>query len=163
MRVLSVLFLVSVSFSFSSVQKSEYDIPVYKKYAAFEHLLHQDNDSIYVINFWATYCKPCIEEMPYFEQINADYADKKVKVILVSLDFESHLSSRVIPLLEAKNIQSKVVILDDPKAHKWVPQVDKKWSGALPATVIYRGNKRAFYEKSFDLESLEKALKPFLK
>src|SRR5690606_6809447 len=45
------------------------------------------NDSIYVINFWATWCKPCIKELPAFEKIASEYADKKVKVLLVSLDF----------------------------------------------------------------------------
>ena len=42
---------------------------------------------VYLIDFWATWCKPCIKELPAFEELNARYQDKGLKVVLVSLDF----------------------------------------------------------------------------
>ncbi len=117
------------------------------------------NDTIYVINFWATWCKPCVEELPAFEKIASNYSDKKVKVLLVSLDFSDKIDSQVIPFLEKNNIKSEVVLLDDADANGWISKVSEAWSGAIPATVIYSKDKRKFYEQSFTFEELENELK----
>lgn len=116
----------------------------------------------YVINFWATWCKPCVKELPYFEKIASDYSEKNVKVLLVSLDFPDKIESQVIPFLEKNNIKSEVVLLDDPDANSWIPKVSPNWSGAIPATVIYKNEKRKFYEQSFTFDELENELKLFM-
>jgi thiol-disulfide isomerase/thioredoxin len=125
-------------------------------------LLSKKNDTTYIVNFWATWCKPCIKEMPYFEQINSKYAKEKVKVVFVSLDFPDKLDSQVIPFLEKNNIQSQVVLLDDADANSWIPKVSSQWSGAIPATIIYNTANRKFYERSFTYEELENELKTLL-
>ena len=66
-------------------------VPVYEKFSELESLFQFENDTTYVINFWATWCKPCIEELPYFESLHKKYQDKKVRVVLVSLDFDLSL------------------------------------------------------------------------
>jgi len=124
--------------------------------------LQKKNDSIYVINFWATWCKPCIKELPAFEKLASDYSDKNVKLVLVSLDFPDKLESQVIPFIKKNNIQSEVVLLDDSDANSWIPKVSPQWSGAIPATIIYKKDNRKFYEQSFTFEELEVELKTFL-
>jgi len=125
-------------------------------------LLTKDNDTTYVINFWATWCKPCIKELPAFEQLNKVYADKKVKVVLVSLDFADKIETQVIPFMDREDIQSQVVLLDDGDANSWIPKVSSEWSGAIPATLIYKKDTRKFYEKSFTYPELEKEVKSIL-
>ena len=127
-----------------------------------QQYLQKKNDSIYIINFWATWCKPCIKELPYFEKLATDYSGKKVKLLLVSLDFPDKLESQVIPFIEKNNIQSEVVLLDDADANSWIPKVSKDWSGAIPATIIYKKDTQKFYEHSFTFEELESELKTFL-
>ncbi|TXD81785.1 TlpA family protein disulfide reductase [Subsaximicrobium wynnwilliamsii] len=129
----------------------------------FESLLHKKDNYTYVINFWATWCAPCIKELPHFEQLNAQYADKNVKVILVSLDFPNQYDFRLKPYISSNGIKSKVVALNDPDSNSWIPKVDKNWTGAIPATLIYNDQKRTFYEQSFDYDQLQTAVKPFLK
>ena len=124
--------------------------------------LTKDNDSIYVVNFWATWCKPCIKELPAFEKLNTEYSDQKVKVILVSLDFPKKVGTQVIPFMEKNNIQSQVLLLDDTDANSWIPKISKKWSGAIPATLIYSNSARLFYEQSFTFEELEEELNKFI-
>lgn len=124
--------------------------------------LQKKNDSIYVINFWATWCKPCIKELPAFEKLASDYSDKKVKLLLVSLDFPDKLESQVIPFITENKLQSEVVLLDDADANGWIPKISPEWSGAIPATVIYKKGIRKFYEQSFTFEELETELKTFL-
>ncbi len=126
-----------------------------------EYFLNRKNDTTYVVNFWATWCVPCIQELPHFERLNAEYKDEKVKVLLVSLDMHKMVESKLIPFIKEKNLQSDVVLLRDPDANSWIGKVDKSWSGAIPATVIYRKDKRKFYEKSFTYAELEKEVNNF--
>ncbi len=137
------------------------EIPMYD-FENFEPLLKVNDGKTRVINFWATWCKPCVAELPYFELINSRYPDNEVEVILVSLDLPKHVESKLIPFVKRQNIQSKVVLLDDPDANTWIPKVNKNWSGSIPATIIYKGNTVNFYERSFTYNELEKELKKML-
>lgn len=145
------------------VEKDGYSIKVYN-FDQIEPLFHPsaDNDTVYIFNFWATYCAPCIKELPYFEKVNEMYADKKVKVMLISLDFKSQIESRVIPFLKRKDIKSEVVVLSDPDANSWIDKVSPSWSGAIPATLVVKGEKREFYEKEFSYEELQSVINSFL-
>lgn len=128
-------------------------------YEGLRPYLHRDSDTLYLVNFWATWCKPCVEEMPYFEAINENYKDQKVKVLLVSLDDPSHMESRLKPFLIENNIRSEVILLDDVNANYWIEQVDERWSGSIPATVVYSRGFRDFYEKPFKFPELDSIVK----
>ncbi len=117
--------------------------------------LSTNSDSVYVVNFWATWCVPCVKELPEFEKINEIYGDSKVKVLLISLDNPRHMNSRVIPFIEQHNLKSEIVLLDDPRHNRWIPQVDESWSGAIPATIFFTKDKRSFYERAFTYDELE--------
>ncbi len=131
-------------------------------YNQLKPLLEKKDDKVYVINFWATWCAPCVKELPYFEKINKEYADKNVEVILVSLDFPKQVEKKLIPFISKRNLQSEVVYLNDVNEDVWIKAIDESWSGAIPATIIYNKNKREFYEQSFDYITLENELKTFL-
>ncbi|GAA3514912.1 hypothetical protein GCM10022393_31070 [Aquimarina addita] len=137
------------------------DIPVYD-FQSFEPLLHLDDGKTRIINFWATWCKPCVVELPYFELINSRYKEAGVEVILVSLDLPSQVDTKLIPFLAKQHIESEVLLLDDPDANGWISKVDKNWSGSIPATIICKGNKMNFYERSFTYNELEQELKKIL-
>jgi thiol-disulfide isomerase/thioredoxin len=149
MIVLSLL-LLTFSLSFA-------DIPV-MNFDEFERYLHKETDTTYVINFWATWCKPCVEEIPYFEKLNSEYSDRPVKVLMVSLDFARNLQSRLIPFIADNNMKSEVILLNDTRSHIWIEKVDPSWTGAIPATVIYNSKKRSFYEQAFKYHELESEL-----
>ncbi len=133
--------------------KQEESIPIYD-FDGFEHILHFEDEKTYVVNFWATWCRPCIKELPYFEELRENYKDTGVEVILVSLDFPENLESHVIPFIERHNLKSKVVLLDDVNSNRWIPLVSEEWSGAIPATIIYNKNERKFYERTFTYDEL---------
>ncbi|MDD3566780.1 MAG: TlpA family protein disulfide reductase [Bacteroidales bacterium] len=124
-------------------------------------LLHKETDTLYIVNFWATWCAPCVKEIPYFEQIAAEFAGSKLKVILINLDFPNHYENRLLPFVEKNKIQSKIVMLDDPDANRWINQVDPSWSGSIPATLIYNQHQRKFFEQEFTYEQLKDAVTSF--
>ncbi|WP_158838086.1 TlpA disulfide reductase family protein [Polaribacter sp. L3A8] len=131
-------------------------------YTELKPLLEKKDGKTYVVNFWATWCAPCVKELPAFEKLNQEYAAKNVEVILVSLDFPKQIDKRLIPFINKNNLQSKVVLLNDVNEDVWIKAIDATWSGALPATLIYNAKGRKFYEQSFDYEKLETELQSFL-
>lgn len=139
--------------------KENDEIEVYN-FEQLENFLETEQDQIYVVNFWATWCKPCINELPYFENLHVKYKSD-VKVVLVSLDFPNKLESQLIPFINKKGIQSHVVLLDDPYENEWIPKVDSTWSGAIPATLIFNRTERKFFEQSFTEEELENEIMKF--
>lgn len=122
-------------------------IAVFDNYTALEKEVLSDQNTIYVVNFWATWCAPCVKELPYFEQLNSE--NKNVKVVLISLDYKSQLESKLRPFLKKKNIQSEVVLLTDTNYNSWLSIVNKQWSGSIPATLIINKGKKFFIEKVF--------------
>jgi len=136
------------------------EIPVYD-FAGIEPILSSSSDTTFVINFWATWCAPCVEELPYFEELTRSSLGTPVKVILVSLDFRKQLVKRLLPFLDEHDIRSTVCVLDDPHANDWINKVDSGWSGAIPATLVFRGQRREFREQSFTREELFQLVQSF--
>lgn len=144
-----------------NVHFAEKDVPI-MNFSEIKPLLERNDDTTYVINFWATWCSPCVKEIPYFEEINRKFSGQKLKVILISLDFPSQYDTRLIPFITEYQIQSKVILLDDPRANNWIPLVDEKWTGAIPATLIYNNKGREFHQKVFTYEELENIIFDYL-
>lgn len=137
-------------------------IPIYKKFDGLEPLFQFENDTTYVVNFWATWCKPCVKELPYFEEFNSQHANEKVKVVLVSLDFPKQVESNLVPFVKKKALKSKVVVLLDGKYNDWIDKVSPDWSGAIPATYIYKGSKNRLVGEPFEnLEHLNEIVNHF--
>ena len=111
-------------------------------------------DSTYVVNFWATWCAPCIKELPHFEKLQADYKSDKLVVLLISVDFKSKLSSAVVPFVKRKNLKNEVLLLNESSPQEYIDRIDPSWSGSIPATLFIKGDKRKFVESEFTYEQL---------
>ena len=126
--------------------------------------LARPTDTVYVVNFWATWCGPCVKELPAFEQIRADNATKKVKVLLVNLDYASQLDKKVRPFVKQHGLKSEVVLLNETDPNAWIDRVDAAWSGALPFTLIVNNKtrQRLTFERELSPAELRTALHKFL-
>ena len=106
----------------------------------------KQNDTLYLVNFWATWCQPCVEELPDFMKVNNEFKTDKFKMILVSLDKASDFDTKVKNYIKTNNITPDVYVLSDNKRmNEWIPKINKTWSGAIPATAIYKNGKQVFF------------------
>lgn len=121
--------------------------------------INTSSERIQVFNFWATWCAPCVKEIPLFEKLNQE--NKSVDVTLVSMDFDLDPNpDKVNRFVARKNIQSKVVILAESDPNSWIDKIDKNWSGALPTTLIVntKSGKRKLVQKELHEGDLEKLI-----
>lgn len=121
-------------------------------------LLETKSDNIQIVNFWATWCAPCVKELPLFEKLHAE-SRPGIKIALVSMDMDLDPDpEKVYKFISRKNLQSEVFILNEQNANSWINKIEKQWSGALPATIIVnqKTGKRKFIEKELHEGDLEK-------
>jgi thiol-disulfide isomerase/thioredoxin len=111
-------------------------------------------DSVLVINFWATFCKPCIRELPYIQSIAKKLKDKRVGILLVSLDLPEAYPGVIDSFAKANNYDAPVVWLNETNADYFCPKIDEAWSGAIPATLFI--NRKKGYHKLVEDEMDEK-------
>jgi thiol-disulfide isomerase/thioredoxin len=147
-----------LSSSFRTTQRDIIDpdglkIPVLN-FQEFQEYYQDTSDTTYVINFWATWCKPCVAELGEFEKLS-DSADSITRVILVSLDFKVNWDSGLVKFIKERKLKSDVVVLYDTDADKWIPQVNEHWTGAIPATLIVKKENTWFHEGSVTYDTLK--------
>lgn len=126
------------------------------------HYLNSKNDTVYVINFWATWCVPCIQELPDFEKTISHFKEKKVKWVLVSLNAVKD-SSLVTKFLEKRNYNAENLLFDGGSPNEWIPKISSTWSGSIPATIIRNSRKSVFFEGKLNEEELTSNIKRLIK
>ncbi len=158
------LLLIFLSFLLVHTVAQSQEYTVFDSLPQLQKRVQQNSqNTTLVINFWATWCKPCVEELPSFDELNKQYAGQNVRVMLVSLDFKSKLKTNFIPFLVAHKLLSEVILFADQDANTWIPRIHEAWDGAIPATIVLRGSTKMFHTGKFETyEELETFVQPFL-
>lgn len=118
-------------------------------------LIHERAGRILLLNFWATWCKPCIEEFPELIRLQQTYRDSSVDIIAISVDYPDEVASKILPFLDSLGVSFTVFVADIPKPDDLIITLNPTWSGAVPATFVFdrNGQRRAFLlgEKSYEI------------
>lgn len=155
MKKITFVLLVVVFTSRSFAQEVEV-----VKFADLQKKMLYTEAPLTVFNFWATWCGPCIKELPHFDALESE--NSNVKVYLVSIDFQSELE-KVKKFVAKKALNSDVLFLDEKDPDDYMGKVSQEWSGAIPATLFVTDlGKTYFHEKAFTKEELEKTIKNYL-
>ena len=158
LRTLLLIFMMC----FSCKQASSQDIPRWKITDLEEYI--SKSDTPVIVNFWATYCVPCIKEIPYFQEVVKQYEKKGVKLLLVSLDFRESFPDKISSFADKRKFTSPIVWLDETDADYFCPKVDSAWSGVMPATLFINNKKghRSFFEEEMSKEKFETEIRKIL-
>ena len=144
------------SFLFIAIVVTATAQPKIVKLAELEKLIKAPSEKIQVINFWATWCGPCVKEMPLIEKVGQERPD--IRITLVSMDLElDENPDKVFKFVERKQLKSDVIILDAPDPNSWIDKIEKEWNGSLPATIVIntKTGKRVFAGKELKEGELE--------
>jgi thiol-disulfide isomerase/thioredoxin len=139
-----ILFAILLSVLFNSLRAQEVESLTFDQ---LKNRFSTTNDTLYVINFWATWCKPCVEELPSFENCNQEYKNGKFKMLLVNLDFNSRVNTSVKAFITRKNLQSEIIHINETDPNNWINKVDSSWSGAIPATTFYKNGQKIYFKE----------------
>ena len=155
--IIVLLFLSSVSSGFSQgVQK------ISKTELA--SILNNPSDKLHVINFWATWCAPCVSELPDFQKVVNESDGNKVEFLFISLDFPSDADKKLAPFLKKYNYTFKVCLMTETDYNSWIDQVDPGWQGNIPATLFFNRARKIhhFVAESIDKPQLVKTIQKLL-
>lgn len=153
------ILIRSVAFTIIAImclaQAQAQDIAAYKAEDLMKRI-KTNKDTLYIVNFWATWCGPCIKELPEFDEFAERYKGKPVKVLLVSMDFEDDYPEKIQKFIKKKDLMHEVAWLNETNANKFIPKIANEWQGSIPATlIIYKKNSyRNFYEGMIKAEQI---------
>ena len=151
-----LLIIIIFSFSFSENLRAQNDVVKIIQVPELEEIIKKEPGKLKVINFWATWCKPCIKELPLFVEAQKEYP--AVEFIFVSLDFAENVE-KVNSFSKKKGLdKSKMYLIDELDYDSWIDKVAPEWSGAIPGTLIVSHSGKEFYEKEFHDGELEQLI-----
>ncbi len=148
--------------SFRTIAGPASQPPRYTDFSQVAPLFEQRGDTTFLINFWATWCKPCIEELPLLQRLADTESDIPLQLILVSLDTKPADVARVPDFLAKAGVTIPSLILSTEDT-EWGRTFDRLWSGSLPTTLIYRNELQYVYRRAFaTYPDLRSAVTPLL-
>ncbi len=153
------IMVFAISLLFNNVAFSQNISTI--RFETLQQRITSNPDTVYVVNFFASWCAPCIQEIPDFLKYAEDNKNEKVRVIFVSLDFKKNMYESLLPLIQKLNINQTVYLLDEPDANQWIDKIDNTWSGVIPATLIL--HKSSDYRKFIPAPLTYSLLKKFTK
>ncbi len=115
-------------------------------YEELESVCRKNNDTLYIVNYWATWCRPCVGEMPYFFESAKKFKAQKVKIIFASINSVKE-TDKVEKFVVAKKIEQDVFILSAGNPNVWIDKVDPSWGGSIPATIMYKKKEKLFFRE----------------
>jgi thiol-disulfide isomerase/thioredoxin len=155
MKTLKIQITVFIFFAFISAKEAIGQKIEYIKVPELEKMLNSKENKLLVINLWATWCAPCVKELPAFEKVAGEYEQSKVRFIMISLDFPSQIESQLKPFLRKNKITLDISVMMDTDYNSWIDKVDPQWQGNIPSTLIVNNGKKSRYFHSGEIDEPE--------
>ena len=149
-----IVCFLSMLLGCGTMANAQDEVPLVKL-DALEERIAKGGDTTFVINLWATWCIPCVAELPHFEQLQQTHRDSALEVILLSLD-APRKQEAVANFRKEKGLRNEVFILNERNQQQYIERVSSEWSGVIPATLFINPAKdiRILLEQAFDFGEL---------
>ena len=117
-----------------------------------------------IVNFWATFCVPCLEEIPYFQEVAQEHKEQNVSVVFVSLDMKQAYPAKVNEMARKLKLTYPVFWLNETNADYFCPKVDTSWTGGMPSSLFVNNvtGYHKFFEQPLSKQELEKQIQVML-
>jgi thiol-disulfide isomerase/thioredoxin len=131
--------------------------------AVYQKLIASAKGKVLLVNFWATWCEPCRAEMPALAKLEAGLRAKGFRLVTVSAD-EPEDQAAALQFLRRSKVQGPAYLKRVKNDDAFITSVDPKWSGALPALILFdrAGRKARAFVGETDLKALEAAIRTLL-
>ena len=113
------------------------DIKPLQSIADLDGIKENAKGNVLLLNFWASWCKPCVKEFPELVKLYNDYKDKGFRLVFISLDDLPDIEKKVVPFLKNQGVDFTTYYNKFDKPEELIDYVDKNWQGAIPSTYIY--------------------------
>jgi thiol-disulfide isomerase/thioredoxin len=130
-------------------------------FAKIQNLLDIKSDTLYITNYWATWCPPCVKEIPDFVDVQEKYKNEKVKFIFVSID-EADTQSKLQSFVQ-KNKMKNVYNISPKEMKTNISSISPDLVGGIPVTVIQKGNKKEGFLGDLSKQFILSKIKEYLK
>lgn len=121
----------------------------------------QKSDHPLVVSFWATWCVPCIEEIPWLQSAVENHKADSVELVLVSLDFASSYPKKLTEFVKQKQFTATCFWLNETNADEFCPKINERWQGGIPANLFI--NNKTGYRRFFDRQLTDRQAEPEVK
>jgi thiol-disulfide isomerase/thioredoxin len=117
-------------------------------------LARNETDKLLVVNLWASWCGPCVAEMPDFVTMNRMYRKRNFQMVTISID-EPEQKDAALKLLKENHASTTNYIAQVSNRDKLADIIDKEWQGPIPHTVLIAPGGKMIYRKSGAIDPIE--------
>jgi peroxiredoxin len=117
-------------------------------------LVKNEGKKLLLVNVWASYCGPCVTELPEFVTMNRMYRRRNFEMVTISMD-DPEKKEDALKVLKEKKVAASNFIVTVPKRDKFADLLDKEWQGPLPYTLVIDPDGKIIYRKTGAIEPLE--------
>ncbi len=122
--------------------------------AGVQKLVANESEKYLLVNLWATWCGPCVQELPELVEINRMYRKRKFELVTISLD-EPEQKAEALKMLEANHVAMKNFIYGGDDTDAFGDALDKTWPGPIPYTLLIAPGGEVVKRWSGGIEPLE--------